>query len=177
MSLVQNFNSSSFRNYFSAFLTELIIMVMSVLLYRFCLLRFGEDDFSIYSIYRRGFSFLQPLLMIGLGVGIPRFISLHFRDKKRIAGYYSAATIIILMICAISSVLLFIFSRHISAFVFGAEFYEYLIPPLILMLIGVLVYNISYSYYRGILNMKLANLFQFLFLGIIPVVSVKLYEL
>ena len=114
MSFLKYIQSPSGKKYVSAFVTEIFVVLCSVLLFRICLMNYGESDFSVYSIYRRGFSFLQPLLMIGLGVGIPRYVSLYFHDREKVSQYYSAATLIILSVCIISSLILLLAASSFS---------------------------------------------------------------
>jgi len=146
-------------------------MVLSVLLYRICLVNFGDEDFSIFSIFRRNFSFLQPLLILGLGVGLPRYVSLHLKDEKRISAYYTGTSVIILSVCLIANLVLLLFSDSFSELIYGDAKFSYLILPLILMLNGALIYTISYSLFRGKLNMSMANSMQLIFIGIIPFLS------
>ncbi len=171
-----NTKNKNLKKYLSTFLTEFSVMILSILLYRVCLDNFGDEDFSVFSIYKRNFSFLQPLLMLGLGVGIPRYVALNFNDIKKINGFFSGATFLILFVCLISSFILFLFSNQISSIVFGSEEYSYLVTPLILMMNGVLFYNISYSLFRGRLQMGIANFMQFVFLGIVPIISLLISD-
>lgn len=171
-----NTKNKNLNKYLFTFLTEFSVMILSVLLYRVCLMNFGEEDFSVFSIYKRNFSFLQPLLMLGLGVAIPRYIALHFKDQRKIAAFYSGATILIVLVCILSSLLLYVFSEQLSELVFGSKNYDNLFPPLILMMNGVLIYSIPYSLFRGSLKMGIANLIQFFFIGLIPFISLYLGE-
>lgn len=176
MSLKDKLRSPSAKRYFSTFITEITVMVLSVLLYRVCLVNFGDDDFSVFSIYRRNFSFLLPLLILGLGVGLPRYVSLHLKDPQRISAYYTGVSAIILIVCLVANLILFLFADSFSELIYGDEKYSYLILPLVLMLDGALIYTISYSLFRGKLSMALANSMQLVFIGLIPFLSLMLCD-
>ena len=62
-------------DYVITFLTEFIVLVAGVLVYKFAASLSGSNDFSEYAICRRTLSFIQPLIILGLGVGMPRYIA------------------------------------------------------------------------------------------------------
>ena len=130
----------------------------------------AEEGFSQYALCRRTISFIHPLLIVGLGVGIPRFVAFSSVDKsmRNPGSYFLSGLFIILFFSTIFLVTIF-FTRDIFSYlVFGDKKFSYLIPDLELMLLGIIIHSASYGYFRGKVMMIHANLLQLINLSILP---------
>ncbi len=160
-------------DYVLTFITEFLVLIAGVLVYKLAAKDLGEDGFSGYALCRRTVSFIQPLLIIGLGVAIPRYIAISMAggtDKK--PGNYFIAGILLMTIVAIPvMILMLVFAKQFSFLLFGDQSFQFLIPYLTLMLIGMLFHSICYGYFRGKVMMVHANIFQIINLGIAPLLA------
>jgi len=57
------------------FFAEFVILISGLLVYKFAANLVGKDAFSQYALCRRAIAFTFPALIMGLGVGIPRYIA------------------------------------------------------------------------------------------------------
>lgn len=147
---------------------EMVVMLASVLLYRICLIRFEEMGFAEYSILRRAFSFAQPILMLGIGVGLPRYLSLQSGKSEVQNSYLWSALWILLSFFIVGIGIISLFTETFAFLLFGSEEFSHLLLPLGIMLGGIVLHSFVYSYLRGVLHITGASILQFINLGIVP---------
>ena len=126
--------------------------------------------FSEYTLSRRNISFLQPLLMIGLGVAVPRYVSIHPKRDS----FLPASLILMTIVSLLFLLVLTLGSRFFSNLFFGDFKYQNYILPLCILLIGYGFHAILYGYLRGKKEVYFSNLIQLVNIGLLPI-SVLLY--
>ncbi len=166
-------NRQRYKDYIVTFITEAFVLIAGVLVYKFANKLIGETSFSEYALVRRTISFIQPILMMGMGVGIPRYIAFAIGKGKMkdSVSYFYTGFLIVLSIGLIFSLILIIFPSVFSYLFFGNTSLVHLIYPLLIMCFGLVLHSSIYSYYRGNIMMLSANLFQIINLGIIPIIA------
>jgi len=155
------------------FFAEFIILITGLLVYKFAANLVGKDAFSEYALCRRTISFMFPALVMGLGVGIPRYIAYASSNSEyQHPDKYFLAGISVLFTSVIFFILLLNLFREPFAFLFfGNSEYAGFILPISIMIIGLTLNIACYSYYRGKLLMGKANTLQIINSGIIPVLA------
>ncbi len=158
------------KDYIITFATEFFILISGVLVYKLAAIYLGKEGFSEYALSKKTVSLIQPALLIGLGVGIPRFIAYAKSESKNINpdGYFISGLSAILFIGLFFILALNIFRDNAAFLLFGSPDYFYLIYPLSFMLLGLLLHSSCYAYFRGNLMMYKANLLQFINAALIP---------
>ncbi len=126
--------------------------------------------FSEYALSRRNISFLQPLLMIGLGVAVPRYVSIHPKRDS----FLPASLILMTIVSLLFLLVLTLGSGLFSNLFFGDGTYQNYILPLCILLIGYGYHAILYGYLRGKKEVYFSNLIQLVNIGFLPI-SVLLY--
>jgi O-antigen/teichoic acid export membrane protein len=130
----------------------------------------SEYGFSEYNLARRSISFLQPLIMIGLGVAVPRYTSMYpQRNSILPTGFF----LLVLSALFFSSIIVGL-KEYFATLFFGEESYSPFIFPLLLLLLGYCFHSILFGFLRGKHNVYFANGIQLLNLGFIPI-AVLLY--
>ena len=157
------------REYIPTFGTEFSILLSQVLAYKFAAHYLGEHGFALYAVARRTISLLVPIPLLGLSVGLPRFIGRSIRSNPdAVNGYYGAA----LKYVAVSTFLFVALVNWKAAYFaytfFGNAQYATFALPLSAMIFGLAAHNIVYAYFRGYLAMRKANILQFVNLGVVP---------
>jgi O-antigen/teichoic acid export membrane protein len=159
-------------NYIVTFVAEFLVAASALLVYRLAATSLGVNGFSEYALSRRALSLLQPALILGLGVGLPRYIAYSLRSGNDYSDLYFVSGIwLILSAVSISLVVLNLVSKTASFVLFGSSQYVYLIFPLSIMLVGVSFHILCYTYFQGKLLMIRANLLETLNLAIAPLVT------
>jgi O-antigen/teichoic acid export membrane protein len=155
------------------FITEFFVLASGLLVYKLAANYLGSNGFSEYTLTRRNTSFLQPLLLLGLGVGIPRYVAYATTKKDSLNPdiYFISGFFILLFVSFISLGLINILKDTFAFLMFGSSNYASFILPISLMLLGLLFHSICYSYLRGRLQMLRANLLQIINAGLIPLLA------
>ncbi len=154
------------NNYIVTFGTEMLIMLLGFMLFRYANQIMNEYGFSEYTIFRRTISLIVPLMMIGLGVAIPRFVSLHNSESS----FFNAGLIWVLIAGGIIFVVLTIFQFYFADVFFGDRKFNDVVVAIGVLLPFMGVHAIIYGFLRGKMNALQANLAQLLNVGIIPIV-------
>ena len=157
-------------DYIVTFFIEFLIVILSFLVYRIASEYMTEYGFSEYTLSRRSISFLQPLLMIGLGVAVPRYISIY---SNRNSIFPTGLLLLVSSGFVMLSIIVFN-AEYFAEIFFGSANYSSYIFPLVLLLFGYGIHAIIYGFLRGKRNVYLSNFVQLIHVGILPV-TVLLY--
>lgn len=160
------------RNYILTYFTEFAVLLSGILVYKLAADSFGKEAFNEYLISRRTLSFIQPLLIMGIGVGLPRYIAIAMANghQKKVSSYFYSTLIILSLVMVIVSVIFLIFDHYLSFLIFGNDSYYSLIYPLLMMLFGLVFHSLCYAFFRGEMSMTPANSLQLLNLGVVPMI-------
>ena len=156
--------------YAATFATEFLVMLTQIALYKLVASWLGQTGFAEYALVRRVVSFLQPLTMLGFGVGLPRFLALaDGRGEARASSrYLRAAVLCVGAVATMTTVALLVWPRWFSYLFFGGPEHQNLVPPLAFVLIGMSTHSILYAFLRGKLAVGRANLLQAINYGLVP---------
>jgi len=71
-----------FKDVSLTFITEAIVLVAFFFIYRLIAKNFGPEGVGEYSLVKRVIGFFQPLLLLGLSVGLPRYIAMSQNKEQ-----------------------------------------------------------------------------------------------
>jgi O-antigen/teichoic acid export membrane protein len=159
------------KDLFITCIIEFINLISGLLVYKFASHLVGEDTFSQYALCRRTVSFILPVFLLGLSVGMPRYIAFaSSNDNYQKPDMYFFAGISVLFTCIFFFTgLLNIFKTQFSFLFFGNAKYANLIFPISIMIVGLVFHGSCYAYYRGKILMVRANILQVINIGLIPI--------
>jgi O-antigen/teichoic acid export membrane protein len=169
---------SHVREYAGTFVTEFTVLACQLLTYKLAAHFLGKTGFAEYAVARRTISILYPIVLLGLGVGLPRYIAYAAgrRDGESKARYLGATLWCVGLSALVCVAILNAFPGGMAYLFFGSREYASLIWPLSLVVAGSALHTIVYSYFRGILNMHAANLLQFVNFGLMPLAVFLFYS-
>jgi O-antigen/teichoic acid export membrane protein len=164
--------------YAPTFLTEFVVMASQILLFKLASHYFGKTGFSEYALARRTFSLLFPLPLLGMAVGLPRYIGVtNGRGDRNGASRYYKATMWCVAGTALScGMLVNLFSKPFAYIFFGDSAYRYLAFPLSLMILGQCLHTVICGYFRGHMMLNRANALQIINLAIVPIICFIAFE-
>ncbi len=147
-----------------------MILISGILVYKLAASFLGKEGFSEYALSRRTISLIVPVLFMGLGVGIPRYIAYASANPKpdNPDAYFLGGIYVLSLALLIFTIILHLLKKRFAFLFFGSSAYTYLMFPIVLVIWGLIVHGLCYSYFRGKLLMFKANLLQILNTGIIP---------
>jgi O-antigen/teichoic acid export membrane protein len=163
--------------YGETFATGFVVLACQLLTYKLAAHFLGKTGFAEYALARRTISILYPVVLLGLGVGLPRYVAMAAgRDDQQGEKQYLGATLWCVGLSSLLCVaILNLVPGALSYLFFGSREYAFLLFPMSLVVTGTAVHSVGYSYFRGILNMRAANLLQFVNLGLIPLAVFFVY--
>lgn len=160
------------KNIIATFLSEFLVLAAAILVYKFAAVKFNMDGFSEYALSRRVVSLLLPIFILGLGVGITRFIAYNsVEDDNQQGSYFVSGLIILGFVAAIFFLILAVLRNQFSSLLFGNYAYSYLIFPVSTMLFGFTLHSACYSYFRGRFEMFKANSLQVINMAFVPLLA------
>lgn len=156
-----------------SYFAEAIVLISGLLIFKVVLHYFGKDGFSIFALTRRSTSFLLPALLMGLSVGIPRYMAIACStgNTKRGDTYLISGTSLLILVLFGFSLCLLFAKDTVAFLIFGSSQYSGYILPVVVMLFGYAAYTSIYSYLRGKLAITIASVFKSVNMGILPLVS------
>jgi len=157
-----------FQNISLTFISETIVLISFFCIYRLIAKNFGPEGVGEYSLVKRIIGFLQPVLLLGLNVGIPRYIAIS-QDKNQRNSYIKAGGLIIIFFTFILLIFINLFKDYFTKIFFGTTDYTNLILPVSFFLAGLTLHALIYSYFRGRLLVKTFNILQVINLAILPI--------
>ena len=166
------------KDFLRTFITEFLVLVSGLAVFRLVAQVFGQDHFSEYALIRRTLSLLLPALLLGLSVGIPRYMSFSLKSERpeTANAFFAAALAVLLPTTLAFGILFVIFKKFFAYLLFGDPAYASFILPMDLMLVGMILNAVAYSYYRGRLQMGKANLLQLLNMAVLPLPALLVAE-
>jgi len=158
------------REYGPTFATEFGVLASQIVTYKLAAHFLGKQGFSEYALARRTVSLIFPIPVLGLAVGLPRYIgfSKGRNDPQSAARYYGATIWCAGSAAIVCVVLLNLFAGTFGYLFFGDRSYGSFARPLSLMILGLCIHTVVCGYFRGHMNLNRANLLQLLNLAIAP---------
>lgn len=169
---------SHVREYGGTFATEFTVLACQLLTYKLAAHFLGKTGFAEYAVARRTISILYPIVLLGLGVGLPRYVSMAAGrgDEESKARYLGATLWCVGLAAVVCVAILNAFPGWLGYLFFGSQEYASLLFPMSLVVAGTALHAIAYSYFRGVLNMRAANLLQFVNFGLMPLAVFLFYS-
>jgi len=160
------------KDLFITFLTQVLVLICGLLVYRAANQQLGYEGFAIYALCRRTNSFLFPALAVGCSVAIPRYIAFSRTKNKQMSdSYFKGGMFIVSITVFIFTLIVNMFPEVAAKLLFSNSKYSNLAAPISMMMVGYMLHSISYAYYRGHTRMVACNLLQIINIAIIPVVA------
>jgi len=150
---------------------QIFVMISVLLSYKLAMSFYSESGFSEYSLIKRNVALINPLIMLGLGTALTRYIALSIEKNKKIHHYFISSFFFMILSFIFLGIFTTIFSSYASIILYGNEKYIKFLFPMYLTLLGLSLHVLVYSYFRGKLEMTKANILQLINLGIIPLLG------
>lgn len=160
-----------FEEYGATSLTECAVALSLLLTYKLAAHGLGKAGFSEYAIARRTISLLFPFLLVGLPVALPRYIGHASGDIGRCTRYYGATLRCQACLACLVGAVILLFRRQFAYLFFGSADYTNLAFPVLLVLLGLSLHAVVYNYFRGKLDLKAANVLQFVNFALVPMAA------
>ncbi len=160
-------------SYIITFIFSILGALINFWFFRAALIHINEESFYYYSYARRVISFISPVLLLGLGIAIPRSIGLYFNDYEKVKKMFISALSIILVVSALWYIINLCFNNWMTFIIWGDinPISIKLNKTISLYFIGLNLTACLHSYFRGKIKVFYAGLLELIALTIIPLVA------
>lgn len=140
---------------------QIIIMVVLLLMNKALSNLLTVEEFGRYNIVRRSTSVITFVLVGGLGITMPRYLSISIgkKDVRGIQAYLFASWVYLLIIVGCVSLVYLLLYKELATIVLGSNDFDFYVACL-LYAVTAAINTYIYAYYRGIGKFKLFNLSQ-----------------
>lgn len=155
-------------------LTEIMVTISGVLILKVAASLLGPTGFGEYALARRAVGLLYLPSIMGLGIAAPRYIAIARSGamSEHSEGSFATATLTAGLVPALLVVLVLNVAPNLGAVaLFGSDSLARVVPPATIALAGMALHSLVYAVYRGRSEMGLANVMQFVNLGLVPLVA------
>ncbi|TMD96684.1 MAG: lipopolysaccharide biosynthesis protein [Chloroflexi bacterium] len=165
------------RDYITTFVAEALVVVSYLLAFRLVAVFLGTTGFGEYSLSRRTLSLLLPLVVLGLDVGVARYVSYAEANKADGSSAYPPAALLMLGAgAAVLSAVLLVFNGFWAQVFFGSATYSGLVVAMPVLIVGGGAQVIAYSYLRGMARIQWANVVYVLNFAVVPIAAIVLFR-
>lgn len=161
------------------FLAEYAVLMSNLLVLRLAADSFGTVGFGEYTVARRAIGLVTFPLLCGLGISLPRFIAQAEERKAEIwqqRAYFFSGLVFGLILLTLFWIPILTIPDLISRLFYGDSAFSHLVPPIALCITGLYLHTIFYGYFRGRLQMGIANFLQVSNMGLIPLLAIGLSQ-
>jgi O-antigen/teichoic acid export membrane protein len=163
--------SKFFKDIISTGFSQIGILIFGILLLKFMSMGIDTQDFGIFMLIRKWVPVLMPIFTLNISIGLVKYVSSQ-REHETVFLRVSLLTALGLM-GGLAIGLLF-FHDWFSFLLFNSEYYSSLVFLLVFFVFANILHLITYSYFRGQLNMTRANVLRLLFYGFPVLLSLGL---
>lgn len=167
--VAQILRSPSGRDSVLTTLTEALSMLGMVLGYRLAA-DSSKQDLDLYVIVRRTVAFAFPVVLLGMMVGLTRFVAMNTDPATR-RRYLRGALMGVLPLGVLLCLACLVMPGTLAWIVFGRYEDAPMVLPVAIMTLGIALHGVAYGYLRGMRSMVIANLLQLFVLGVSPCVA------
>lgn len=164
-----------FKDISLTFITQAVTLASFLFIYRLIAKNFGPEGVGEYSLIRRVLSFFLPFLLLGLGIGIPRYIAMS-QDREQRSSYLKAGCLLVAAVTFVFFIFINLFNEYFAKTFFGTVDYANLVLPFSFFLAGLVLHTLVYSYFRGRLFVKTFNFLQIINLALVPLIILIFFE-
>ena len=155
-------------------MTQLVVVAGNVITLRLAASVMTPGDVGELALVRRVLVFLTPLVLLGLGVGLPRSIGRSIQDRQHTDAIIAAGGTLGLCAAFLGAFLLSTLRRPMARLLFGSEELTRLVEPLVPMLLGNQIFFVTFAVLRGQLRIRQANVLQIVQIALLPPLLVLL---
>ena len=164
-----------YSDIFITFFTEFLVMVSFFVFFRLLAADLGPEGVGQFSLVKRVIGFFLPILFLGLGVGIPRYLAVN-RDESERRNYIKSGVLLAGLTTIPFILAVNIFSKWFANIFFGNATYSPFIVPFSIFLAGLVVHNLVYSYLRGKMMAWAFNAMQMVNIALVPILVLLLFR-
>jgi O-antigen/teichoic acid export membrane protein len=144
-----------------------VTMVSLIMVTRWLAHSLGPDGFGAYGLARRSLSWITEMTTVPMGIALARYVATTHSEETR-AAYRRAGILYGLLPNLLLLVLAILAARPLATLLFRDPAYAGLAIATGILVLGMASYSIVFAWYRGIGDMRVANVWQLWTLAVGP---------
>ena len=164
--------ASVFSDVGSSAVTQVLVVLANLATLRLAASLMTPEQVGEYALVRRLLVFLAPMLLLGLGVGLPRTLGRARQDPQYVGVIALAGGALGISVATLTALLLVLFPGAMARLLFGAREHARLVELLAPLVFGHQLFLVAYGVLRGELRIRHANALQLVVIGLLPVMAV-----
>lgn len=151
MNFKKTFESKFAKDSIITFGCQLLLLVSNFMINKVISNSLGVEGFGEFNIAKRTATVFGFVILMGLGISIPRFLAIS-KGKNDIEGqnnYALSGAVLLLFNCLFMTILLVLFKSSVASLVFGSTDYSYTIFSIVLFATGTSLSTFIFAFYRG----------------------------
>lgn len=131
---------------------QLIVLLVTFIVNKIVSVQLGTEGYTEFSIAKRSAGVISYVMLMGLGIAVPRFIPQAKAEKNEILKRkYILSSIIILLTMSLIIILLGFFGKKIlSTIIFGSQDYSYTVLSMLIFAFSTSITTLAISFYRAL---------------------------
>jgi O-antigen/teichoic acid export membrane protein len=162
-------NKKFFQDVLWTLITQIVVAISGVLVVYFVSRNFSTEEYGHVYLLKRVSDFTWLVLLFGATVSIPRNKVLIDKIQRGVIESF------ILLLTPLSILLFILLSKSISL-LFLSSLYAYYYTDFCFLVIGMIIFGITYAYLRSILSFKFANYIQIINYSLAPLLPLLFAE-
>lgn len=143
-------NSAFIKDAIVTFSGQFVVLITNFIINKVVAIYVGVSQFGIFNIAKRSATVIGFIVLLELGISIPRYVAMYLHsDKKKAMSYFQTGIYMIIVTSIVGICIGFLFSEPVSRILFGTKSYQYLIMPMILFAVGTCINTFAFSAFRG----------------------------
>ncbi|HEX6391745.1 MAG TPA: hypothetical protein VFZ89_19925, partial [Solirubrobacteraceae bacterium] len=161
--------SSLLRDLLSTSAVQLLSVLMNAASLAVIARRLGDGSLGLYTLERRSMALLQPIVLLGLTVAVPRFVAGRPADSDAERGAFASGGVaVVLVVSGVVTALMLLVPSPVAAVAFGDDDAVALARALAGFVFAMAAYQVVYSAFRGWIMVGWANALELLAVGALP---------
>lgn len=131
-------------------LSQIAIMVLALIINKLLSVMLGVEGYGQYSIIKKNASVLSFVMLSGMGIALPRYLSIHLalKDLRRAKSTVIASLLVILIVSSVILAICLLMIKKISPFLVGNSDIRLYLSVLFLA-VSITLSSLLFAYYRG----------------------------
>lgn len=156
-------------------ITQALALVSLLISFKLVSYYFSEEGFLLYSTTRRNLALIVMTISLGLSISLIKCVSSSSdgasSEKKQ---YLTVAIMIFLLTYLIVFIFVFVARLQLSQFFYADYEHTSIVLSLYIGVGGLLIHGLVYSYFRGRLYVKNANIIDIANHALVPIIGIML---
>ena len=146
------------------------VVIGGLLLYRLIAIHKGPSGVAAYTLVKQVVVFLFPVTILGMQIGVPRYVALCRDEHDRPERFLLAAMVCATAASAAACLLLLAWPSGAASLLFGSSHRTTLLAPLAATLLATVAVEVAAGYFRGLFDFKTSAVLRVVGVAAVPVV-------